>query len=266
METPSNSGIYVSQLTSTADGDAVISVTVGGTTIAGVASQTVKFTVKTSTPAAQTIDATKSTFTAAPKNGQQLYDDGNGGSVLTFTAKDSTGAIITGLTDITFASSMSGAVFAAVTEKPANSGIYIGKLTSTKAGGATVKVQKGGADIAGVASQTVTFTHKAGAISGAKSSLTVDPAALSSNTASVTIKFQANDSTGAPVPGLTDIKFTKSGSIAASATIGTVTEDSAHAGLYTATLTNSAQGTTTIGVSQGTTAIAGVATVDVVSS
>jgi hypothetical protein len=48
-----------------------------------------------------------------------------------------------------------------VEEMPAGSGIYVAKLTSTTAGKATVVVQQGSVDIAGLTVQEVTFTHKA---------------------------------------------------------------------------------------------------------
>jgi hypothetical protein len=90
-----------------------------------------------------------------------MLDDGNGGSTLTFTAHDENGTAVAGLTDIQFVSSLAGSTISPVEEMPAGSGIYVAKLTSTTAGKATVVVQQGSVDIAGLTVQEVTFTHKA---------------------------------------------------------------------------------------------------------
>ncbi|HAV1601608.1 TPA: hypothetical protein JG832_002499 [Enterobacter hormaechei subsp. xiangfangensis] len=149
-----------------------------------------------------------------------------------------------------------------MTETPANSGIYVAKLTSTAAGKATVKVQQGTTDIAGVATQDVTFTHKVGAIDGSKSTFTASrPTATADGSANIVMTFVAKDATGAAVTGLTDISFAKSGAAAADATVETPTESSA--GTYTAKVTGTTAGSLTLTPQQKNVDIAGVTAVTV---
>lgn len=167
--------------------------------------------------------------------------------------------MIHGLTNIGFASSLSGSHVGAVAETPAASGIYIATLTSTKAGAADVTVQQGGTAITGVAKQTVTFTHKVGAPDKAKSTLGVTPATFAGDgTTKGKISFVAKDATGAAVTGLTTVTFTKTGAGAATATIGAVTESSTTPGTYEAELSGMAAGLVTVGVKVGATDVTGL--------
>lgn len=203
-------------------------------------------------------------------SGASLLDDNTSTSTLTFTAKDASDALVTGLTDVTFLlTGLTGASISAVTETPAKSGIYVAKLKSSKAGPVTVAAAQGSTAIAGLATKSVTFTHKVGAISGADSTLTSAQDTLAGDgTAKTAISFTAKDATGAVITGLSNISFALTGAGAATASLSPAkpAENPAGSGIYVADLSNTAAGLVTITVKQGTTAVAGLATKDVTFS
>ncbi|HCR2979769.1 TPA: Ig-like domain-containing protein, partial [Serratia marcescens] len=98
-----------------------------------------------------TPDATLSTFSADPG---AIIPDGTDSTTLTFTAQDSYGNPITGLTGLTFAATpATGATLSAVTE--AGNGNYTATMTSTVAGSYQVVPRINGTAISGL-SDTVT--------------------------------------------------------------------------------------------------------------
>lgn len=259
-ETPAASGIYIATATSTASGDAIFTVTEGGTPISTIAPQTLTFADHTASaqPAAGTIAGSHSLLDASPKSGATLLDDNTSTSTVTFQAKDASDAAVTGLTDITFTTNVTQATVDAVAETPANSGKYVAKVKSSKAGNVIVTANQGGKAIAGAPTVTLTFKHKVTDPVSANSTLTITPDTFANTSDQATISFVAKDSTGADCIGLTNVTFTTSGAGAATATVGTVTESSTTPGTYEADLSGTAAGAVTVGVKVGTKVITGL--------
>lgn len=180
-----------------------------------------------------------------------MFDDGLGGSTLTFVAKDASGAAVSGLTNLTFVISGITGIAPIAAVESATKGTYTAKLTSTKAGTAAIDIAQAGVKIAGVAQVTgVIFTHKVGAIDASKSTLALSATTLDTTApgAKVTVTFTAKDASGAAVTGLKNITFETAGTAAATSTVGTVSET---AGVYSADVTGTAAGSLDITVSVG---------------
>ncbi|HAT3959713.1 TPA: hypothetical protein I9Y37_001850 [Citrobacter freundii] len=223
-----------------------------------------------------TISPLKSSFSASPKSGNQLLDDGNGGSTLTFTAQDASGNPVTGLTDIGFASSLTGSTVSPnpAVETPAGSGIYIAKLTSTAAGDANVTVTNAGTAIAGIAPQKVTFkaaggttTPTPGPLDGSKTKMTIAPATFAHGTGAshkAVITVEAKDAAGVAIPKLTNLSLALSGTDAGNAAVTALTESTTVPGTYTSDMTATDAATAVVvTLKQASANVAGVATLSV---
>lgn len=268
VETPAGSGIYIAKLTSTAVGDSTVSVTDKGTVIAGIATQKVTFKTATVTPGP--IAGAHSVFTATPASGATLIANDSSTSALSFTAKDASDVLVTGLTNITFTADISEATVSAVTETPANSGIYTATVKSSKAGAVVITVKQGGTAITGVATKTVTFKAVVvtpGPLDGSKTKMTISPATFvhgSGGAHKAVITVKAKDAAGLAIPHLTDLTLVLSGTDAAKAAVTALTESTTEAGTYTADMTATDAATAVVVTLQQANAdVTGVATLSV---
>jgi adhesin/invasin len=238
--TDNNNGTYTAVLTSTTSaGTATISGTVGGAAITATA--TVTFT-------AGAVDGARSTLTASPTS---ILADGVTTSTITVQLKDANGNNLTSSGGTVVLSSTAGTL-SSVTDN--NNGTYTAVLTSsTTAGTATISGTVGGAAI--TATATVTFT--AGAVDGARSTLTASPSSiLADGVTTSTITVQLKDANGNNLSA-------SGGTVVLSSTAGTlssVTDN--NNGTYTAVLTSTTTaGTATISGTVGGAAITATATV-----
>ncbi|MEB2478194.1 invasin domain 3-containing protein [Citrobacter freundii] len=269
VETPAGSGIYIAKLTSTAAGDATVSVTDKGTVIAGIATQKVTFKAAGPTTPGP-IAGTHSDFDATPASGATLIADNSSTSSLTFTAKDANDVLVKGLTDITITADIPEATVSAVTETPANSGIYKATVKSSKAGAVVLTVKQGGTAITGVATKTVTFkaaTVTPGPLSGTTTKMTIAPATFVHGTAAANkavITVKAKDAANVAIPNLSDLSLVLSGADASKAAVTALTESPTEAGTYTADMTATAAATAVVvTLQQASTDVSGVSTLTV---
>jgi adhesin/invasin len=138
--------------------------------------------------------------------------------------------------------------FGAVTDN--GDGTYTATFTATTAGTVTFNATTGGATITD--GQSVTIT--AGPVSAANSSVTspADNGTIASGD-TTPVTFSAEDASGNPVSGLTDVVFGLDPSSTGSGTFGPVTDNGD--GTYTATFTATTAGPVTFNASTGGTTV-----------
>ncbi len=238
---PTNaSGVATGTLASTASGGRTVSATVGGVAV----TQTAGVTVVSGAPSAGTSVVTVAAASVLS----------GGTDTLKLQAKDAFGNdLTTGGATVVFSLSggTSGGTIAATTDN--GNGTYAAVLTATATGTAdTVHATVGGVAVT-TALPTVIVT--AGAISTARSTVTVSTASVASGGA-VTLTLQAKDANGNNLTaGGATVAFTQSGGAGVSSgTIGATT-DSLN-GRYVATFTGATAGAaTTIGATIGGVAV-----------
>ncbi|CND48210.1 invasin domain 3-containing protein [Yersinia intermedia] len=214
-------GVATASLVSLVAGDNLVRASVG----AGEQS-----VMKISTFVAGPMDNSQSRFIVAPAS---IVADDTTLATLRFIARDVNQNPVTGLTNVTFAvTGVANTTVSAVTETPANSGIYVATLKGKTVGVATVTPQVASSSLAGL-SATVTLT--VGPADDSWSTFTATPAGIPADrTAFSTLTFTAKDVNQNPVTGLTNVTFavTRPGVVMMSA----VTETPANSGTYVATL------------------------------
>jgi len=232
-------GVYRATLKGDMVGTAVVMVSVNGSAVTG------RFvTVDMQAP----VSAANSLLGATPVS---IQADNTSTSTIKFTAKDTLGRLVTGLTGITFdVSGLTAGHFTmgSVTE---SNGVYSATLKGDVAGTATVMVNVNG-QVMGGKITTVTLTPP---VSAANSLVSVSPAKIQAdNSMTSTLSVMVKDAQNQVITGLTTVRFTVSGLTAGHFTLGSVTESN---GVYSATLKGDVAGTATITASVSGVAVAG---------
>ena len=230
--TDNGNGTYTATVTSpTATGSGVFAATLGGNPVkSGTGSQTTA--TITYTPGAA--DATQSTLTPTSAS---ITSDGTSTQVLSVTAKDAFGNLITsGGATVSITKSSGNGTIGSVTDN--GNGTYTATVTAPTATGSGVFVATlGGNPVkSGGGSQTqVTVNYVPGAANATQSTLTPTSASITSNGSSIQIlTVTAKDSFGNLLTtGGSTVTITKS---SGNGTIGSVTDNGN--GTYTATVTS----------------------------
>ncbi|EOY5726390.1 invasin domain 3-containing protein, partial [Enterobacter cloacae] len=176
-------------------------------------------------------------LTASPS---AITADGSDTSALTLTLKDANNNLVPGQT-VAFLSSLTGSTVSTATDN--NNGTYTATLTGTKSGTAAITATVGGSAFA-VNATSVTLNPGVPVV--ANSTLTAAPAGITADgTDAATLTLTLKDTNNNPVPGQT-VAFLSSLSNSAA---GPVTDN--HDGSYTASLTGTTSGTTTVTVTVG---------------
>ncbi|WP_436883530.1 inverse autotransporter beta domain-containing protein [Enterobacter asburiae] len=172
-------------------------------------------------------DGASSQFTASKPT---IMDNGDS-SLLTFTAKDRYGNLITGLSKVTFAVSPgAGGHAGAVSE---HNGVYTAQFSGTQTGNYTITPQVNDT-VVGSLSQTITVTADRVPDAG-KSSFTLSSSTVSAGS-TTTLTFTAKDASGSAITGLKTVKFETNTGVTVSSPSDTGN------GVYTATLTGGTAG------------------------
>ncbi|MEB5890327.1 invasin domain 3-containing protein, partial [Enterobacter roggenkampii] len=243
-----NNGVYTIRLKGNTAGTVDVNVAAGF----GVTAKTI--TLKAT--AAQ-IQAAK---TAATSAADSVFDispvtilaDGTEESTLTYTAKDSSGAAVTGLTNVTFPETgVAGTTVGTVTEA---NGVYTAHLTGTTPGVAHLTVSVNGTDKtpSGTHDVTLTPTQAQLAASVASATLTSDKDDIDADdTDTATLTFTPVDAQHNPVKGMSEA--TVGFAVTTTLTSGqyTLTGFSENNGVYTVTLKGNTAGTVDVNVAHG---------------
>ena len=220
-------GIATAEVKSSAAGVMTITASLGSKNVSGEM-----------TFIAGALDATQTTFTAAPAT---ITADGTTQSVLTLTAKDAFGNVITDLTTVSF--TKTGAAADGATVSPAQhtgNGVYTAQLTGKTAGEVTLTPQVDGSNV-GNLSQTVTLTADSSTAVISQFVMKTD-GAVADGTATNSVQVTVTDTQNNPVENAT-VTFTADNSAQLASTTATTGAD----GTVTMTLTNTASGTVAVG-------------------
>ncbi|MCI1678273.1 MAG: inverse autotransporter beta domain-containing protein [Ewingella americana] len=184
------------------------------------------------------LSAANSALAATPDT---IVANGTETSTIQLTLKDGNHNAVTGQA-VTFSSNLGGN-FGTVTDN--GDGTYSAPFTSTTAGAASITANVGGSSF-GVTAATVTVKADSDNLSTDKSALTVsDPRIVANGVATSTITLSLKDAHNNAVSGL-NVDF---GSDLANSSIGSVTDNGD--GTYSAPLTGTTAGTTTITTTVG---------------
>ncbi|UUR73847.1 invasin domain 3-containing protein [Enterobacter asburiae] len=231
--TDNGNGTYTANLTGTAAGVTSVTATVGGNAF-GVSPASVTLTAD-----ANNLSTTLSTLAAAPAT---ITADGSSASVITLTLKDTNGNAVSGQT-VSFNSSLTGSTTGDVTDN--GNGTYTANLTGTAAGVTSVTATVGG-NAFGVSPASVTLTADANNLSTTLSTLAAAPATITADGSSASvITLTLKDTNGNAVSGQT-VSFNSS---LTGSTTGDVTDNGN--GTYTANLTGTAAGVTSVTATVG---------------
>ncbi|EGJ0474147.1 hypothetical protein IHA59_003948, partial [Salmonella enterica] len=202
-----------------------------------------------------TPDGSQSAFTAAPAS---IPADNSTTSTLTFTAKDTFGNAIAGITadKLKFAVSGNGepaagkVTVSSITE--ATAGVYTATLQGQRVGTYTVEPQYDGSPVGSLSGAVILTANITP--DGDKSTFTVDKSSIAADdSATSLLTFTAQDTFGNAIPDLTaeQLKFVITGSDGSTpatdnVTLGSITESTTTPGVYTATLKGQRADTYTI--------------------
>ncbi|PKB91571.1 hypothetical protein A8A01_00225 [Ewingella americana] len=227
VSNPGN-GIYTATLTGTTAGTTNITTTIDGNPF-GVTATSVTLTADK-----DNLSAANSTLVGNPVS---IVADGTTPSTIKLTLKDMNNNPVNGLT-VTFNSSLPNSSVGGVTDH--NDGTYTASLTGTTAGDSSITANIGGTPF-GVSAASVTLTADSGNLSTANSTLVAAPDSFVANgTDSSTVTLSLKDVHNNPVKGLT-VTFLSS---LTNSAIGLVTDHGD--GTYSASLTGTTSGSTTI--------------------
>ncbi|QBY42687.1 Invasin [Arsenophonus nasoniae] len=223
-------GVYSAELTGTTAGESIIGVKINGSVLKN---KTVKVVLIADS---ENPSPVKSKLEAKP---DRIVANGKSVSTLKLTLQDVNGNLIAGQT-VKFNTSLANSSIGQVTES--SSGIYIAPLTGTKAGKTEISVEVAG-KLLTVSPVIVVLAADSGNVSGEKSKLTAVPTTIVANgVATSTVTLVLKDTNDNLIGGQ-QIDFTSS---LANSQITTAKETSE--GVYSATLTGTQAGETTIGV------------------
>ncbi|MEM7918614.1 invasin domain 3-containing protein [Morganella morganii] len=223
-------GTYTATLKGTTAGTATIKVSLNGTELAGITTD-VKLIGDKNNP-----DSTKSELTALPG---QIVADGKDGAVLKLILRDVNNNLLPGQT-VEFITALGNT---AITDNDEpQDGVYTATLKGTTAGTATIKVKVNGTELTGISADVILIGDKNNP-DGTKSELTALPDTIVANgTAESGLKLILRDINGNLITGQ-EVIFT---STLENTTVGGTSENTG--GTYTAGLTGTTSGKTTIGV------------------
>ncbi|HHU4047297.1 TPA: invasin domain 3-containing protein [Enterobacter cloacae] len=228
-----NDGTYTAQLTGTKAGTATITTTVSGNTL-GVTAATVSLKADSGN-----LSTANSTLTATPAT---IVADGKAASTITLTLNDANNNPVSGQA-VAFNSSLSGVTIG--TAKDNGDGTYTALLTGITAGTASITTTVGGTGL-GVTAATVTLTADSNNPSTTQSTLTASPSSIvADGTAASTITLTLKDANNNAITGQTVVFNSSLGGTS----VSSVTDNGD--GTYTAQLTGTTAGTTTIGTTVG---------------
>ncbi|MEM8355725.1 invasin domain 3-containing protein, partial [Morganella morganii] len=223
-------GTYTATLKGTTAGTATIKVSLNGTELAGITTD-VKLIGDKNNP-----DSTKSELTALPG---QIVADGKDGAVLKLILRDVNNNLLPGQT-VEFITALGNT---AITDNDEpQDGVYTATLKGKTAGTATIKVKVNGTELTGISADVILIGDKNNP-DGTKSELTALPDTIVANgTAESGLKLILRDINGNLITGQ-EVIFT---STLENTTVGGTSENTG--GTYTAGLTGTTSGKTTIGV------------------
>ena len=231
-------GTYTATLKGTTAGTATIKVSLNGTELAGITTDVTLIGDKTKP------DSTKSELTALP---DQIVADGKEGSVLKLTLRDVNNNLLPGQT-VEFITALGNT---AITDNDEpQDGVYTATLKGTTAGTATIKVKVNGTELTGITTD-VTLIGDKNNPDATKSVLTALPDTIVANgTAESELKLVLRDINGNLITGQ-EVSFE---STLENTTAGSTSENAG--GTYTASLTGTTSGKTTISVTVNGAALA----------
>lgn len=224
-----NNGVYTAKIKGTMTGIANIIARVSGKDI-----KSTTITFISSSDAEASVDSSRSSILASPSS---ILADGQTLSTITFTAKDSSDAFVTGLKTVSFlVTGVNGTTVSPINE---NNGVYTATLSGTIAGSATITAQVNGRSINSTSLNLVAMNDSlASSVDSSKSTLTAVPASIiADNSDSSLLSFVAKDVNDNLVQGLKTVSFQIAGLNGTS--LSPVTESN---GVYKTTLKGSLPG------------------------
>ncbi|MDR5611623.1 MAG: invasin domain 3-containing protein, partial [Arsenophonus sp.] len=228
-------GVYSATLTGTQAGEAVIGVEVNGNVLNMTAVTKVTLIADSTKPGAD-----KSKLEATPN---RIVANGTESSVIKLTLKDINGNAIVGHKDqVKFTTSLTNSKVGDTVEE--SNGVYAAKLTGTTAGESKIGVAVNGA-VLSVSPVLVTLTADSSKPGADKSTLEANPTRIvADGSAFSTVKLILQDVNGNAISGLKDkVKFSTT---LTNSKIGDTVEE--NNGVYTAKLSGTTAGETTLGV------------------
>lgn len=228
-------GVYSATLTGTQAGEAVIGVEVNGNVLNMTAVTKITLIADSTKPGAD-----KSKLEATPN---RIVANGTESSVIKLTLKDINGNAIVGHKDqVKFTTSLTNSKVGDTVEE--SNGVYAAKLTGTTAGESKIGVEVNGA-VLSVSPVLVTLTADSSKPGADKSTLEANPTRIvADGSAFSTVKLILQDVNGNAISGLKDkVKFSTT---LTNSKIGDTVEE--NNGVYTAKLSGTTAGETTLGV------------------
>jgi large repetitive protein len=230
-------GVYTATVTSTSAGSKTVTVS---HSTAGELSPTV-----TAKYAAGAISAANSSYTVSTGSktiGSQTH-------TVTVTLKDQYGNTVTGATTSNIVASSTDSHVSVGDFTDAGSGTYTASISATYPGTFPISATYSGVDITAGANTSAHFVSGSVDLTNAGTGYQVSTGTVASDgNATHTITVTLADSNGLPVTGKADALTAAHSGNLGSGTLGSFTEDSAHLGTYTATVTSTVSGSKAITV------------------